>query len=54
MSRAVLVPPTGNRVLNQIPAGDSRESSREQVVLADGALSFVNSSVQRPGEPSPP
>ena len=38
VSRAVLVPPTGNRVLNQIPAGDSRESSREQAVLDDGAL----------------
>jgi len=37
MSRAVLVPPTGNGVLNQIPAGDSRESSREQAVPADGA-----------------
>ena len=32
------MPPTGNGVLNQIPAGDSRESSREQVMLADGAL----------------
>jgi len=37
VSGAVLVPPTGNRVLNQIPAGDSRESSREQAVLDDGA-----------------
>jgi len=37
MSRAVLVPPTGNRVLNQIPAGDGRESSREQAVPDDGA-----------------
>jgi len=36
-SLAVLVPPTGNRVLNQIPAGDGRESSREQVVPDDGA-----------------
>jgi len=35
---AVLKPSTGNRVLNQIPAGDSRESSREQVVPDDGAL----------------
>ena len=35
---AVLVPPTGNRVLNQIPAGDGRESSREQAVPGDGAL----------------
>jgi len=34
---AVLVPPTGNRVLNQIPAGDGRESSREQAVPDDGA-----------------
>jgi len=29
VSRAVLVPPTGNGVLNQIPAGDGRENSRE-------------------------
>jgi len=36
VSRAVLVPPTGNGVLNQIPAGDSRESSSEQAVLDDG------------------
>jgi len=34
---AVLVPPTGDGVLNQIPAGDSRESSREQAVPDDGA-----------------
>jgi len=34
---AVLAPPTGNRVLNQIPVGDSRESSREQVVPGDRA-----------------
>ena len=34
---SVLVPPTGNRVLNQIPAGDSRESSREQVMPGNGA-----------------
>jgi len=38
VSGAVLVPPTGNGVLNQIPAGDGRESSREQVVLDDGVL----------------
>jgi len=37
VSRAVLVPPTGNGVLNQIPAGDGRESSREQAVPDDGA-----------------
>jgi len=37
VSGAVLVPPTGNRVLNQIPAGDGRESSREQAVPGDGA-----------------
>jgi len=37
VSRAVLVPPTGNRVLNQIPAGDGRESSSEQAVPDDGA-----------------
>ena len=36
VSEAVLVPPTGNGVLNQIPAGDSRESSSEQAVLDDG------------------
>jgi len=36
-SLAVLVPPTGNGVLNQIPAGDGRESSSEQVVPGDGA-----------------
>jgi len=36
-SGAVLVPPTGNRVLNQIPVGDGRESSREQAVPDDGA-----------------
>jgi len=35
---SVLVPPTGNGVLNQIPVGDGRESSREQVVPDDGAL----------------
>jgi len=34
---AVLVPPTGNGVLNQIPAGDGRESSREQAVPDDRA-----------------
>jgi len=34
----VLVPPTGNGVLNQIPAVDGRESSREQVMPGDGAL----------------
>ena len=33
-----MVPPTGNGVLNQIPAGDGRESSREQAVPDDGAL----------------
>ena len=38
VSGAVLVSPTDNGVLNQIPAGDSRESSREQVVPDDGAL----------------
>jgi len=31
------VSPTDNGVLNQIPAGDGRESSREQVVPDDGA-----------------
>ena len=34
---AVLAPPTGDGVLNQIPAGDGRESSREQVVPGDRA-----------------
>jgi len=34
--RAVLVPPTGDGVLNQIPAGDGRESSREQAEPDDG------------------
>ena len=39
-----MVPPTGNGVLNQIPAGDGRESSREQAVPDDGApvLSCAN------------
>jgi len=37
------VSPTDNGVLNQIPAGDNRESSREQVVLADGALFLMSS-----------
>jgi len=36
-SLTVLAPPTGNGVLNQIPAGDGRESSREQAVPDDGA-----------------
>ena len=36
-SGAVLAPPTGNRVLNQIPVGDGRESSRAQAVPDDGA-----------------
>ena len=40
----VLVSPTGNGVLNQIPVGDSRESSREQVMPADGALFFTGTS----------
>jgi len=31
------VPPTGDGVLNQIPAGDGRESSREQVGSLVGA-----------------
>ena len=34
--------PTDNRVLNQIPAGDGRESSREQVMLDDGALFLMS------------
>jgi len=53
MSRAVLVSPTDNGVLNQIPAGDGRESSREQVMPADGAL-FLLSSLGRAGRPHPP
>jgi len=36
-SSAVLAPPTGNGVLNQIPVGEGRESSREQAVPDDGA-----------------
>jgi len=35
--RAVLVSPTDNGVLNQIPAGDGRESSSEQAGPDDGA-----------------
>jgi len=36
------VSPTDNGVLNQIPAGDGRESSREQVVPDDGALFLLS------------
>jgi len=50
----VLVSPTDHGVLNQIPAGDSRESSREQVVLADGALSPLESLLLGAGRPLPP
>jgi len=49
-----LVPPTGNRVLNQIPAGDGRESSREQVVPADGALLLLSSLRVGLGDHVPP
>jgi len=52
-SRAVLVPPTGNGVLNQIPAGDGRESSREQAVPDDGALFPHELSPLRGGRPHP-
>jgi len=47
------VPPTGNRVLNQIPAGDGRESSREQVVLDDGALFLLHCPFWGPGDHFP-
>jgi len=47
------VSPTDNGVLNQIPAGDGRESSREQVVPADGAL-FLLRPLRRAGRPIPP
>jgi len=36
VSGAVLASPTDNGVLNQIPVGDGRESSREQAVPDDG------------------
>jgi len=45
------VSPTDNGVLNQIPAGDGRESSREQVVLDDGALFFHRPSFTEAGRP---
>jgi len=50
---AVLVPPTGNRVLNQIPAGDSRESSREQAVPDDGVLLLYELPLVGAGDHSP-
>ena len=49
---AVLVPPTGNGVLNQIPAGDGRESSREQAV-PDDRVPFHRSVLSRARRPSP-
>jgi len=49
----VLVSPTDDGVLNQIPVGDGRESSREQAVLADGAPCFLRCSLGA-GRPSPP
>jgi len=54
VSGAVLVPPTGNRVLNQIPAGDGGESSREQAVPGDGAPLHrsVGCGARRPLPPS--
>jgi len=53
-SSAVLAPPTGNGVLNQIPAGDGRESSREQVVPDDGVPSHRFISCWGPGDQIPP
>jgi len=53
-SSAVLAPPTGNGVLNQIPAGDGRESSREQAVPDDGALFHRITSCRGPGDLIPP
>jgi len=43
-----------NGVLNQIPAGDGRESSREQAVLDDGAPFLMDVSYRGPGDPFPP
>jgi len=43
------VSPTDNGALNQIPAGDGRESSREQVVPDDGALFFHGPSFTEAG-----
>jgi len=51
VSGAVLVSPTDNGVLNQIPAGDGRESSREQVVPADGALLLLEPFFVEAGRP---
>ena len=48
------MPPTGNWVLNQIPAGDGKESSSEQVMPADGVLLLVWSCVDGAGIPLPP
>jgi len=47
------VSPTGNRVLNQIPAGDGRESSREQVVPDDGAPFLLSCPLEGPGDHLP-
>jgi len=52
VSRALLVPPTGNRVLNQIPAGDGRESSRELAVPDDG-VPFLQDVSLGAGRPHP-
>ena len=48
------MPPTGNRVLNQIPAGDGRESSREQAVPDDGVPLHRNVSCWGLGDHIPP
>ena len=48
-----MVPPTGNGVLNQIPAGDGRESSREQVVPDDGAPALQRHLSWGPGDHIP-
>jgi len=52
-SSAVLAPPTGNGVLNQIPVGDGRESSREQAVPGDGAPLHRAVTGQGPGDHIP-
>jgi len=52
VSGAVLAPPTGTGVLNQIPAGDGRESSREQAVLDDG-VPLLQRHPSQAGRPHP-
>ena len=46
--------PTDKGVLNQIPAGDGRESSREQVVPADGAQFLTEFSLGGAGRSTSP